>query len=142
MKRPKVGIAVIVRRDNRVLLGLRIGKHADGTWGFPGGHLEGGESFETCAVRETEEETGIILAGARVWGVEETIYHREKRHYVVVFLVADMPDGQEAQVTEPEKCEYWKWFPLNQLPAPLMPGIEKLVARGWNPFEKSHCEKA
>jgi len=30
-------------------------------WGLPGGHLEPGESFETGAYRELEEETGVQL---------------------------------------------------------------------------------
>jgi 8-oxo-dGTP pyrophosphatase MutT (NUDIX family) len=47
--------------------------------GFPGGHIEGGESFEGCAIRETEEETGIMLAEARLWTVENTIFHTEKK---------------------------------------------------------------
>jgi 8-oxo-dGTP diphosphatase len=135
MRRPKVGVAAVIRRDNCVLFGLRKGKHANGTWGFPGGHIEGGESFEGCAIRETEEETGIMLAEARLWTVENTIFHTEKRHYVVVFLVANMPPGQVARIIEPMKCECWKWLPWDDLPSPLMQGIEKLVARGLNPFK-------
>lgn len=137
MDRPLVGIAVLIRRGGRVLLGLRKKGHAGGMWGCPGGHLEGGESFETCALRETEEETGIMLAGARFWTTENTIFHREGKHYVCVFVLADMPDGQEAQITEPDKCERWEWFPWNRLPSPLMPGLEMLVSRGLNPFEEN-----
>lgn len=134
MKRPKVGIAAVIRDENRVLLGLRKGKHAGGTWGPPGGHLEGGESFECGAIRETEEETGIRLPAAKFWTVTNTIFHAEKRHFAVVFLIADMPAGQEARVIEPDKCECWDWFPWSNLPAPLMQGIESLVVRGLNPF--------
>jgi 8-oxo-dGTP diphosphatase len=136
MDRPLVGIAVLIRQGGRVLLGLRKKGHAGGMWGCPGGHLEGGESFETCALRETEEETGIMLAEARLWTVVNTVFHREGKHYVCVFVIADMPNGQEAQVIESEKCERWGWFPWNRLPAPLMPGLEMLVSRRFNPFNE------
>jgi len=136
MDRPLVGIAVLIRRGGRVLLGLRKKGHAGGMWGCPGGHLEGGESFETCALRETEEEAGIILPGVRLWTVVNTIFYREKRHYACIFMVADMPDGQEPQVMEPEKCERWGWYPWIRLPAPLMPGLEMLVSRRFNPFDE------
>ena len=137
MDRPLVGIAVIIRREGQVLLGLRKGKHADKMWGCPGGHLEGGESFETCALRETEEETGIMLAGARYWTTVNTIFHREGKHYVCVFVIADMPKGQEARIVELDKCECWRWHKWDDLPAPLMPGIEMLVSRELDPFEES-----
>ena len=72
--------------------------------------MEGGESFEQCAIRETEEETGIILPSAKVWTFENTIFHNEQKHYVVILMVADIPTGQDARVIEPEKCEKWDWF--------------------------------
>jgi 8-oxo-dGTP pyrophosphatase MutT (NUDIX family) len=30
-------------------------------WGFPGGHVEDGEDYRTCAYRELAEETGVEL---------------------------------------------------------------------------------
>ena len=39
-QRTRVGIGVIVLKNSQVLLGLRKGKHEDGTWGLPGGSLE------------------------------------------------------------------------------------------------------
>ena len=134
MKRPKVGILVAIRQGDLVLLGKRRGRHAPGLWQFPGGHLEGGESFAGGGIRETEEETGIILPAAYLWTVVNTIYHLEKRHYVCVILVADMPAGQEPRVMEPEKCEQWGWYRWDQLPAPLAPSTEQLVTRGLNPI--------
>lgn len=137
MRRPKVGVGVAIRRNNEVLLGLRKGNHAPGTWSFPGGHLEGGETFEQCAIRETEEETGIILPAAELWTVENTIFYGENKHYVVVLMVADLPDGQVPRNMEPDKLEYWGWFPWNQLPSPLMQGTEKVVLRGLSPWDVS-----
>lgn len=127
MNRPAIGVVAVIQKKNKILLGLRKGPHAKGMWGLPGGHLEGGEFFDQCAIRETEEETGIILPSARLLTVINTVYHSEQKHYVVVFMTADMPDGQEARVMEPKKCERWEWFKWNRLPSPLMPGIVKLV---------------
>ena len=57
----RVGVAVIVRRKGHVLMGLRKGSHGAGTWSFPGGHLETGETVTMCAARELLEETGVKI---------------------------------------------------------------------------------
>ena len=60
-KEVRVGVAAVILRDGRILLGERIGSHGAHTWATPGGHLELGESIEECAKRETFEETGLIV---------------------------------------------------------------------------------
>lgn len=121
--RPKVGVACIVRHKNEILLGKRLTAHANGYFGCPGGHLEYGEDFEACALRELEEETGINATRAEFLTAINTIYRREERHYVVVFMLVEMPPGQDAVPMEPDKCDQWTFYSLDQLPSPLMPGI-------------------
>jgi 8-oxo-dGTP diphosphatase len=38
-------------------------------WSFPGGHVECGESFYGCAVREVKEETGLDIKNLKYCGV-------------------------------------------------------------------------
>lgn len=39
--------------------------HRNGRWDLPKGHLEAGESIESCAAREVEEETGVACEVVR-----------------------------------------------------------------------------
>jgi len=57
---PKVGVAIIVTRGDKVLLMKRMGPHGHGTWSTPGGHLEFGESPEECAAREANGDPSIV----------------------------------------------------------------------------------
>ena len=51
------GACVLILNEKNQLL---LQKRADnGYWGYPGGALELGESFEECAKREVIEETGL-----------------------------------------------------------------------------------
>jgi 8-oxo-dGTP pyrophosphatase MutT (NUDIX family) len=57
-----VDVHVILRRVGRVLLLRRAGDvYASGLLCLPSGHLERGESLSEAAVRETFEETGVVL---------------------------------------------------------------------------------
>lgn len=124
-------MAVIVVRDGKVLLGKRKNAHGNGTWCFPGGHLEFGESWDDCAARETMEEAGISIKNIRFAAATNDIF-REK-HYVTLFMLADYGSG-EVRIMEPEKCGEWGWFTWENLPGPLFLPIQNLLKIGYNPF--------
>ena len=126
-KRPFVGVAVIVIKDNKVLLGKRKNSHASGTWQFPGGHLEFNESIKDCARRELFEETGIKVKNIRLGPYTNDIFQKEKKHYITLFVVADYDSGV-LEFKEPEKCEKWDWFEWGKLPEPLFLPIKNLMA--------------
>ncbi len=118
--RPKVGIGVWVFKDDRTLLGKRKGTgRADGVYTSPGGHLEFGETFEECAAREIIEETGIEVENIKVIGLVNFLIFLPEHHYVDVLLRADWKSG-EPQNLEPEKCEGWGWYDLDNLPQPML----------------------
>jgi 8-oxo-dGTP diphosphatase len=125
--RPKVGVAAVVLRDGKFLLGKRKGSHGEGTYGFPGGHLEMGESWEQCAARELAEETGISASAFRFFGVTNDIFGPDK-HYITIFMLALDADG-EPQLLEPNKCEGWEWRSwedMGSLPMSVFLPIENL----------------
>lgn len=131
-KKPKVGVGVIIIKDGKILLGKRKNAHGEGTWSFPGGHLEFNESWEECAKREVKEEACITIKNIRFGAVTNDIFQAEERHYITIFMLADY-DAGEAKVVEPEKCEKWEWFQWSQLPNPLFIPVQNLLKNGFNP---------
>jgi len=130
---PRVGVAVIVRRRNSVLLGRRLGvTHGTGHWQFPGGHLEPFETVEYCAEREVREETGLDVLVVQRGPFTNDIFEREQRHYVTLFVLADSAAGAP-RVCEPDKCAEWQWFAWDALPSPLFLPIQHLLAQGYRP---------
>lgn len=135
-KRPYIGVAVIVVREGRVLLGKRKNSHGSGTWQFPGGHLEYGESIEECARRELQEETGLTIDELRMGPFTNDFFEKERKHYVTLFVIADQARGTP-RVMEPDKCERWDWFPWNQLPRPRFLPIVNLLKQNFT-IERFH----
>jgi 8-oxo-dGTP diphosphatase len=134
MGRPSVGLAVIVRREGKVLVGLRYGAHGADTWSFPGGHLEGFESLEACGRREVDEETGLAIENLAFAGLTNDLFREEAKHYITIFLVADWANG-EPVVREPDKCREWRWVAWEDLPKPHFLPIDNLLRQGFHPFQ-------
>ena len=124
LKVPKVGVGVLVVRDDQVLLGKRCGRHMNGLYAAPGGHLEYGESFVECASREVKEETGLDLDSLAFLMIGN--YELDSRHYIDVDMVAVASTGG-ARVMEPDKCEHWRWYCFDDLPAPLFIVTERMI---------------
>ncbi len=122
-ERPRVGMGVLIVRDNRVLLGRRRGSHGAGFYAAPGGHVEAGETLAACARREVWEETGLTVTDLRLLCVGT--YEFAGRPYVDVDLLAVVTG--EPELREPQKCEGWAWYSLDALPAPLFPVTAQMI---------------
>jgi ADP-ribose pyrophosphatase YjhB (NUDIX family) len=59
---PKVGVSVLVEREEKLLLVQRAVEPGRGLWCLPSGFVEAGEPPEEAALREVEEETGIQVS--------------------------------------------------------------------------------
>ncbi len=122
---PLTAVTVVVRRDQRFLLGFRA---ADQEWGFPGGRREPGESDEAAGRRELAEETGLQVGAMRQLPFESSHLVRGQL-WVVLFMVADWAGGEPSRL-EPDKCLEWRWCTAQAPPAPLFHGAQRLLASG------------
>ncbi|HAA02178.1 MAG TPA: DNA mismatch repair protein MutT [Syntrophobacteraceae bacterium] len=129
MKRPAVGVGVVVINEGRILLGRRKSSHGSGSWSCPGGHLEFSETIEDCAKREVYEETSILIGNIRYGPFTNDVFVSEGKHYVTLFVFADYAAGM-VQVREPEKDECWSWHSWDNLPQPLFLPLQNLVRLG------------
>lgn len=132
-RRPTVGVSTIILDGDRALLGWRLRGHGAGTWQFPGGHLEYGESVESCARREAHEETGLLLGDLRLGPFTNDLFAAEGRHYVTLFVIAVYAGGTPCAL-EPAKCSRWEWFPWARLPTPRFLPIENLLRLNFSPL--------
>ncbi|XOB41847.1 MAG: nucleotide triphosphate diphosphatase NUDT15 [Candidatus Nealsonbacteria bacterium] len=133
-KKPRVGIGVILLKDNKLLLGKRHEDpekadsllHGEGTWTLPGGKLDFKEGIPGCAYREVYEETGIKINKDRIKIVSVTNDVVEDAHFVTIVFLAEEFEG-EPKVMEPDEITEWRWFDPYVLPQPMFFPSEKAI---------------
>jgi 8-oxo-dGTP diphosphatase len=85
-------------------------------WAIPGGFLDWGETVETCAVREAEEETGLEVH------LEELFYvyshpARDPRHHTVTTVFVASANGRPEAADDAKNAGV---FTHGNLPGPLV----------------------
>jgi len=120
---------MVKNKNGEILLGLRKSPYGEGTWSFPGGHLEFGETMAQAAIRETKEETGLEVSELELVSLADEMGSLDKgKHYVNVGFLANSVSG-EPTITEPEKWEKWEWCNLNNLPKPIFEATGLMIKR-------------
>lgn len=116
----KVAVYLFLIKDEKILLSRRFKTGwQDGNYGLPSGHVEAGEGMVDALLRETKEETGVILKQEDV-----NLVHTMQRNniYIDLFFTAKNWFG-EPQIMEKEKCDDMQWFPLTNLPENMVPSV-------------------
>ncbi|WDV44288.1 NUDIX domain-containing protein [Clostridiaceae bacterium M8S5] len=125
---------LILDDEDRVLLQLRTDCDV---WCLPGGMSGLGENLLDCAIRETFEETNIIVKKAELFG----IYSGDTQHHIY-------PDGNEVYFTaiayitrdfegemkaDDYECSKLEFFALDKLPTNIAPSnipiLNDLISR-------------
>lgn len=118
---------VILNSRRQILLTRRSPSIREpGKWCLPGGHLDGGESWQTAVRRELNEEIGITVLAEKLVGIysdpaltvtTEVLpggYHGQ--FVVATFLITQY----EGEIIPNQEVDLWDWFSLDALPTPII----------------------
>lgn len=119
---PLVSIDLIVTdTENRILLGKRNNRPAQGYWFVPGGRIQKNETLDTAFRRLTEEELGLELTRdqARFLGAYEHLYDDSvfgdevSTHYVVLGYQLTL-SSEELNLPDAQHHEF-RWWPMEEM---------------------------
>ena len=118
--------AALVDGDGRVLLAQRPeGKALAGTWEFPGGKLEPGESPEAALARELDEELGIVAGRLEPFTF---VSHAYSEFHLVMLLYwcrqwQGKPHGRDGQALRWERPAAMAALPMPPADVPLVAAL-------------------
>ena len=140
MRRTKPRAAAILIQDNHVAL---LERHRQGLhyFAFPGGGVSKGETPQAAAVREVEEELGLLIEVERL--VAEVWYEGVPQYfYLARILGGEFGSGHGREMSslpDSEQGSYHPtWLPLAELldqpvlPQPVARLVHSAVTQGWS----------
>jgi putative (di)nucleoside polyphosphate hydrolase len=147
--RPCAGV-MLLNAEGQVFVGQRKDRYKD-AWQMPQGGVEKGEDPAEAALRELEEETGVsrdlvtVLAETKGWVPYELPHElvpqlwkgkfrgQEQKWYLMRF------HGHDDQVnieTEHQEFSAWKWMPVHDLVASIVPFKRSVYEAVLSEFEE------
>ena len=116
-------------KDNKILLLRRFNTgFQDGCYSMIAGHVEPGETFIHCIIREAQEEAGITISKDDI-KVIHTMHRKSSQdaeERIDMFFLAEKWDG-EITNAEPHKCDDLSWFDLDAIPENTIPYIKEFI---------------
>src|SRR3989338_7574268 len=126
--RPTVGVAAIVVKSGRVLIG-RDTRKGRAVYGVPGGHWESGETLKACAAREVKEESGVAVKNVQLISVHDFYRSDKGRSYVSICMRAAYRSGTLREHKGEGRLE-WAWVrPKDALKLKLFSPDRVLIER-------------
>lgn len=100
-----------------------VRRRRDGVWALPGGFLDPGETFQTCALREFKEEAGVdLLAGELIQSVERPVafdaIDRDPRSRIIsgAVLIRLWRAVDRPELVAGDDADDARWFDRHHLP--------------------------
>jgi 8-oxo-dGTP diphosphatase len=135
---------LVLCKDEKVLLVRRFNTgYGDGNYSMIAGHVEPGESFTQCILREAKEEAGIDIKPENLHVahiMQRYSKDDENNERIDIYFIAKDWTG-ELSNKEPDKCDDFSWFGRDNLPKNILPYINDALIHIKNKIHYSEIQE-
>jgi 8-oxo-dGTP diphosphatase len=126
---PKVAVAILVQKDDQILLVRRANDPRRGLWTLPAGFVDAGEDPVQAAAREALEETGLRV---QIGALLDVMYGQEHPGgaHIILFYQGEIISGDMHAQDDVDRAGFYQ---LNQLPPLAFSTTQRLLAALKNP---------
>ncbi len=111
-KKPTLSVdAIIVRKDDSIILVKRKNPPFEGMFALPGGHVKYGETVEAAVVREAKEETGLDIEIKELFGVYSDPDRDPRGHAVSIVTICGEIGGKLKAGSDAAEVKSFKELP-------------------------------
>ncbi len=108
----RIGVKCLIEHQNKFLF-IR-NSYGSKKWTIPGGGVNRGESLESAAIRETQEEVGITPLNLTTIGTY--VHEKEYKHDNVTIFYTKIQNHKF--IIDPVEIEEARWMSFNEVPEP------------------------
>lgn len=130
---PRVGIALIIIVDRRVLIGRRSNQPMLQSWQLPGGWLHYKESPLQAVQRIQEKFHGLRCTTAELVSYTNNLFD-SGLHSLSLYFQMECLNAAEIELQSNLDCSDWTWADWYDLPQPLFLPLKLLRQSGYSPF--------
>jgi ADP-ribose pyrophosphatase YjhB (NUDIX family) len=121
-----VAVHLFFLRDRQILLLRRFNTgYEDGNYSVVAGHVDAGETVTQAAIREANEEVGVILEPTDLQ-VVHVMNRRSEDERVDFFMTVGHWVGEVIN-NEPQKCNDLSWVAIDSLPDNIIPYVKHAI---------------
>ena len=139
--RPKVAALAVVLREGHVLLVKRKNEPDAGLWGFPGGHVELGETGLDAAARELHEETGVIATPVAYLTNLDIITHDPDGavafHFLLAAVLCDYQSGTPRAMDDAQDADWIRVQDVENKSIALSQNVDDVLRLGLT-YQRGH----
>ncbi|WP_019955899.1 NUDIX hydrolase [Yoonia vestfoldensis] len=131
---PRLGAIAVVLHQDKVLLVQRKNPPDAGLWGFPGGHVEPGETALAAAARELFEETGVQARPVRYLTNLDIILRDQggalQFHFLLAAVLCDYVRGTPIAAYDVSDAG---WIAVSNVPSlPTSADVDRIIALAYS----------